>query len=128
MKPAKQLLADVNLARIKFSDDGRSVTLEFWNMYDGNPCGQLIASKLAVFNYHNSFGSDEDGLAAYLGELNVEACSGAEAESALVRSGYGFHGPGIEPLATGSKSYWIHAEGGEIELNIFCGDYSFERR
>jgi hypothetical protein len=125
MDSTKQLLADVNLARMSLSDDGLSVTLEFCNMFDGGPWGRLIASRLAVSNYHNAFGPTDDGLAAYLGELTVEKAPGWEAESTRARLGYGFHGPDSNPFF-GKQSYWIHAEGGEIELNIVCGDYRFE--
>jgi hypothetical protein len=65
------LLSDVNLSALSFSNDGRVLTIDFLNMTDGSPCAHLIASGVVVFNYHNTFVSDEDALPAYVGEVTV---------------------------------------------------------
>jgi len=83
----------------------------------------LVASELIAFNYHNAFTDDDDALPAYVGEVTWMELRGKESDSALLRMGYGFLGHGVKTLVPKTRCFLIHAEGGEVTLDIICGEY-----
>jgi hypothetical protein len=122
------LLSDVNLSALSFSNDGRVLTIDFLNMTDGNPCAQLIASGVVVFNYHNTFGSDEDALPAYVGEVTCRELREQDKDAALSRLGYGFLGRGVVTFVPEAGRFQIHVEGGELGIDLICAQYRVSRQ
>lgn len=120
-----QLLADVNLAKMEFSDDGRILTLSFLNMADGHLCARLLARKVIAFNYHNVFTEDDDALPAYIAEVTWRELRRNEGAAILRRLGYGFLAKGVETF-TPESCFQIHVEGGEIVVDVICGEYSLD--
>ncbi|MDD5271458.1 MAG: hypothetical protein PHU14_01940 [Methylovulum sp.] len=123
------LFEDVNLSSIFFSKNGRTLNIEFINMHDGGFLAGLILDHLMIFNYNNAFDDDEEGLPVYVGEVTCRELTAKEAPLELLRLGYLFikHEGGIIGPAAG-KLFLLHIAGGEVSIDIVCGNYNTARR
>lgn len=119
----KTLLEDINLSELSFSDNGRTLTIEFINMFDGGPCAQLTAKGVVVCNYQNTFGHDDSALPAYVGEVTCQELREKEAASVLSGLGYGFLGSGGATYVSRLGYFHIHIESGELIVDLVCEEF-----
>ena len=120
----KTLLSDVNLSSLSFSNSGRVLTIDFLNMTDGDRCAQLIAIGVVIFNYHNAFEDDEDALPCYVGEVTCRALREPTKDVALLQLRYRFIGSGVMAFKPEIGLFHIHIEGGQLCIDLICGEYS----
>lgn len=114
------ILKDINLDEIKFSPDGRDISINFLNMSDGSLENILECKSVYYFKFQNCFEVD-DGFACYVGEVNYELIKNSELSDWLAKIQYGFYNNDRTPLIpTKTDLYSVHIEGGEIIIELVC--------
>lgn len=130
------LLENVNLAAVVFSEDGKNISFSFTDMYHGRQCACLECNSVYIFNYHCVF--ELDGFPAFVGEVWYEELSQEAIAKKLEELNFGFYvledptGPltGNRRIYTPkeSKVYFVRIEGGELSLIIICGKIDFKEK
>lgn len=122
------LFQDVSLASIGISGNGRTFNLEFINMYDGGFLAELILESVMIFNYHNNFDGDAEGLPIYIGEVTCQELTAKEAFLKLLKLGYQFKLKSEEDIGVSASEdlFHVHIESGEVVFDIICGNYSVQ--
>ncbi len=123
-KGSHHILSDVNLGRIVFSENGRDLQIDFINTEDGAFAAKLTVTGVIALNYHNVFTGQEDMLPAYVGEVTCAELNSDELSSVMQKRGYGFLARSITNYNPHSPFLHIHAEGGELSVDIVCKHYS----
>lgn len=116
------MLENVNLVRIQFGDDGKSLRLEFIDTSRGAPAGTLECIGVARLDYRNTFGGDE-GFACFIGQVTCEQWTGGFRLDKKDAGAFGFCGPDgkLQSLPAGLLLR-IQIEG-EASADILCTDY-----
>jgi len=135
MKRDKQaegrILEDVNLSEISISKDGRNIVFQFSELYKDDRCAEVICSSVYVFNYHNIFEDEYDGLPCYVGEVDYGEVHGLNLCQKLTELNFGFvvEKDPTDPnsgsktyLPPNNKAYFLHIEGGQVDIDIVCGE------
>ena len=63
-----RVIDDVNLDQIVFGRDGKTLRLEFIDMYQGAPVGTLECRDVILLNYNNG---DSEGFATYVAAIDI---------------------------------------------------------
>ena len=117
------LFTDVNLDKLVFSSDGKSIDIYLIDMYEGASIGTLRCSSVFLCNYQNSF-VDDDCLACYVGEVEYTKLDNSSENEFLKKLGYGFYNKdGGLYRPESNELFHIHIEGSEVMLDIICGSF-----
>jgi hypothetical protein len=96
-------------------------------MSDGRPCGKIMASKVMLLNYHNTFTEADDAFPTYVAEVSAERVRITEALSALDSLGYNFLARENEPFGQRLNVSHLRVASGEVSVDIVCQDYAVEK-
>jgi hypothetical protein len=116
------LLQDVNLSNIHISPNGRTINIEFINMFDGGFLAHLTVEEVLIFKYFNAFDNSEDAFPTYVGEVMYRELIPEESSAELLNFGYRFIGR-EEQIQSKESLFFIHIEGGEISIDLVCSKY-----
>jgi len=117
----KNILADVNLSKIDFSDFGTRVKLIFLDMDRGLPVAEIECSKLLAFSFTTTLSITDDDFAVYVGEVNVTKLNYG-ADILLEKKGFKISGGHSQFWEKQSHVFELSLEGGEIVLTATCGE------
>ncbi len=122
-----RIMNDVNLDKILVNREGKAVRLEFINMQDGGLVGFIECEDVLLFNYHNVM--DAEGLAIYVGHVDVDELVGDAARTTLAKLGFGFRDSlGRTGTTESGVIQHLHVEGGEVSIDLCCGQYHLTRK
>ena len=113
------LSKDLNLDLVKFSSDGRAITMRFVDMRSGSFVGELRCSDCFHFRMQNMFGED-DGFACYVAEVRSELVEGEVLEKLLLSNKYPFRNELGAPVRSDLPCYWLQVEGGDVIVEVVC--------
>lgn len=120
-----RILDDVNLDKIIFDMDGKTVLFHFIDIYKGQFLGCIECKNVILFNYHNVM--DTEGFPIYIGQVDHYELSGNLGRAKLVELGFGFRDPnGLPSLGQNDVMHQLYLEGGEVCINLCCAEYIFK--
>lgn len=112
---------DVNLDRVIVDKDGKTVRLEFIDMGEAWPVGVIECRDVILVNYHNVM--DAEGLAIYVGQVDLDGLSGNSARTKLHDLGFKFRDALGRTMTTETdKVHHLEVAGGEVHIDLCCGD------
>ena len=121
------LLENMALDGIKFSPDGKNLTCDFINTYDGEKVASLLCRNTFYFEYQNGF-EEYDGFAAFIHEVCSEELSKKQTISRLKERKYSFvESQGGDISLPNQEYYHIYFQSNEVIIDIFCDTYLLEK-
>ena len=127
----RKILEDVNLSNISISKDGKEILFQFNRLQNDAARVEVVCSSVYVFNFHNVFEDEYDGLPCYVGEVRYGRICGSDLCRKLKELNFGFRveEDPVEPnskkrmyIPGDRKAYFLHMEGGEVDIDIICGE------
>ena len=120
-----KILENVNLSMIKFSIDGRDVSLDFIDMYELKPLSTLMCSHVFFLNTQNSF-QDDEGFSCYIGEVRCTVIERSNIAAWFKENNYKFLNQAGDAYVSGATEFnCVHLESGEFMLDLICEDVKF---
>lgn len=121
----RQILIDVNLSKISFSEDGVLIALDFIDMYKGKPFANIICERMISFQIQNMF-EPNAALPCYITEVTLLKIPNIEISTFLIQNGYIF---GTDAFIDGPEElFLVSVIGGEAEISIICSNVKVIRK
>ncbi len=121
-----RIMDDVNLDKIVIDKSGKACRLEFINLRDGAPVGVIECMDVILINYHNVM--DFEGLATYVGQVDLDELGGDLGRAKLCDLGFKFRDSLGHTGTTNSGTVrHLHVEGGEVCIDLCCGECRLTR-